>query len=103
MSAAGLEPQQEAKARLMSGLVVGEAALAPTNCLATNPAALKRAYETGGASVAKEMRNFVEALPAQQCAAPAGGRRARALWATTSPPPRPRSLFRNELMELLQS
>src|SRR5213593_4744139 len=34
-------------------------ALAPTNFLPTNPAAVKRAYETGGASLIKGARRFV--------------------------------------------
>jgi polyhydroxyalkanoate synthase len=34
-------------------------ALAPTNFLATNPAAIKRAFDTGGKSVVRGMRNFV--------------------------------------------
>ncbi|HSK97562.1 MAG TPA: hypothetical protein VK891_13160, partial [Euzebyales bacterium] len=33
---------------------------APTNALPTNPAALKRAFETGGWSVLRGMRNFVD-------------------------------------------
>ena len=99
VSAAGLEPQQEAKARLMSGLVVD--ALAPTNYLPTNPAALKRAFETGGASLAKGMRNFVDDLrhnngrPRQVDTSPftLGDNLA----ATPG-----QVVFRNELMELLQ-
>jgi polyhydroxyalkanoate synthase len=35
-------------------------AVAPTNALLTNPAALKRAFETGGLSVMRGMRNFVD-------------------------------------------
>ena len=34
-------------------------ALAPTNLLAGNPAALKRAFETGGMSLVRGMRNFI--------------------------------------------
>ncbi len=37
-------------------------ALAPTNFLPTNPAAVKRAYETGGASLIRGARRFVEDL-----------------------------------------
>ena len=60
VTAAGLERIQETKARLLTGLMVD--ALAPTNFLLTNPAALKSAFETGGASVAKGARNFVDDL-----------------------------------------
>ncbi len=45
------------KARLAVGLAFD--ALAPTNFLPTNPAALKRAFDTGGASVAAGVRNFL--------------------------------------------
>jgi polyhydroxyalkanoate synthase subunit PhaC len=34
-------------------------ALAPTNFLATNPAAIKRAFDTGGKSLVRGVRNFV--------------------------------------------
>lgn len=37
-------------------------AMAPTNALAGNPAALKRAFETGGASLARGLRHFVRDL-----------------------------------------
>ncbi len=60
VTAAGLERIQETKARLLTGLMVD--ALAPTNFLLTNPAALKCAFETGGASVAKGARNFMDDL-----------------------------------------
>jgi hypothetical protein len=50
----------DAKARLASDWIL--AALAPTNYLATNPAALKRAFETGGASVLAGTRNFLDDL-----------------------------------------
>ena len=88
VSAAGLESQQEAKARLISGLVVD--ALAPTNYLPTNPAALKRAFETGGASVARGMRNFVDDL-LHNNGLPGRSTPARSRWETTSPPPPARS------------
>ncbi len=37
-------------------------ALAPTNYFATNPAAIKRAFDTGGMSLARGVRNFVDDL-----------------------------------------
>ena len=60
VSAAGLEPRQQEKARLMTGLMTD--ALAPTNFLPTNPAALVRAFETGGTSLVRGARNFVDDL-----------------------------------------
>ncbi|MGD0606243.1 MAG: hypothetical protein ABSA53_21990, partial [Streptosporangiaceae bacterium] len=50
LAAGAGEPVDDAKAALMLGFLIDAAA--PTNVLATNPAALKRAIETGGASVA---------------------------------------------------
>jgi polyhydroxyalkanoate synthase subunit PhaC len=46
----------DAKAELAAGFVLD--ALAPTNFLLTNPAALKRAFDTGGASALAGARNF---------------------------------------------
>jgi polyhydroxyalkanoate synthase len=60
VTAAGLERIQETKARLLTGLMMD--ALAPTNFLLTNPAALKRAVETGGASLARGAHNFADDL-----------------------------------------
>ena len=50
----------DAKAGLATGFLLD--ALAPTNFLPTNPAALKRAFETGGASVAAGARNMIDDL-----------------------------------------
>ena len=50
----------DAKARLAAGFLVD--AIAPTNFLLTNPAALKRAFETSGASVAAGARQFADDL-----------------------------------------
>ncbi len=41
-------------------------ALAPTNLLLGNPAAIKRAFETGGASLIHGLRNFLDDLREQQ-------------------------------------
>ena len=70
VTAAGLERIQETKARLLTGLMM--AALAPTNFLLTNPAALKRAVETGGASLAKSAHNFADDLLNNKRPSPAG-------------------------------
>src|SRR5215471_4771321 len=89
----------DAKARLVSDLIL--AALAPTNYLATNPAALKRAFETGGASVVAGSRNFLDDLknnkgmPRQVDTRPF--EIGRNLAATPG-----KVVFRNDLMELIQ-
>jgi polyhydroxyalkanoate synthase len=50
------EPARE-KARLAAAVLVS--ALAPVNTLAGNPAALKRAFDTGGLSLARGARNLL--------------------------------------------
>ena len=93
------DPLTDQKAQLAMGLAFD--ALAPTNFLLTNPAALKRAFETGGASVLAGARNFLDDL------AHNGGRPrqvdtssfelGRNLAATPG-----QVVFRNDLMELIQ-
>lgn len=58
--AASLSEPEARKARFALGLVAD--VVAPTNFLATNPAALRRAFETGGKSVVRGVRNFVDDL-----------------------------------------
>jgi polyhydroxyalkanoate synthase subunit PhaC len=58
VSDAGVDPRDEERARFLVTLMTS--ALAPTNALAGNPAALKRAFETGGVSVLRGMRNYVD-------------------------------------------
>jgi polyhydroxyalkanoate synthase subunit PhaC len=75
--------------------------LAPTNVLLTNPAALKRAFETGGLSLLRGMRNFVNDMVHN------GGRPRQV---DTSPFVLGENLactpgkvvFRNDIMELIQ-
>ena len=75
--------------------------LAPTNFLPTNPAALKRAFETGGASVVAGAGNFVDDLLNN------GGRprqvdtRPFTIGENLAATPG-QVVFRNELMELIQ-
>jgi poly[(R)-3-hydroxyalkanoate] polymerase subunit PhaC len=89
----------DAKAALATGFLLD--ALAPTNFLLTNPAALKRAFETGGASVAAGTRNMVDDLinndgrPRQVDTRPF--RVGENLAATPG-----QVVFRNDLMELIQ-
>jgi polyhydroxyalkanoate synthase subunit PhaC len=54
------DAKDDAKAKLMTGFLLD--ALAPTNFLLTNPAALKRAMETAGASVAAGTGNMIDDL-----------------------------------------
>jgi len=89
----------DAKARLAADLVL--AGLAPTNYFLTNPAALKRAFDTGGASVLAGARNFAGdvvnngGLPQQVDTRPF--ELGRNLAATPG-----KIVFRNDLMELIQ-
>src|SRR5580698_10234423 len=93
------DPVDDAKAALATGFLLD--ALAPTNFLLTNPAAIKRALETGGVSVATGAGHFADDLlnnggrPRQVDTRPftIGGNLA----ATPG-----KVVFRNELMELIQ-
>ncbi len=93
------DPVTDAKARLASDLLL--AALAPTNYFATNPAALKRAFDTGGASLVAGARNFLDDLrnnngmPRQVDTRPF--EIGRNMAATPG-----QVVFRNDLMELIQ-
>ena len=54
---ADVEWRESERAQFLASLITST--LAPTNVLAGNPAALKRAYETGGMSLARGVRNLV--------------------------------------------
>ena len=99
VTAAGLEHLQEAKARLLTGLMVD--ALAPTNFLLTNPAALKCAVETGGASLAKGARNFVSDL-LNNNGRPRQVDTSTFIIGTNLAATPCQVVYRNDLMELLQ-
>jgi len=96
---AGLDEMTREKAQLVVSLL-GDL-LSPTNLLATNPAALKLAFETGGSSLVKGARNFTDDLlhnngrPRQVDSSPFV--LGENLAATPA-----KVVFRNELMELLQ-
>jgi len=99
LTAGAGDPVADAKAKLAACFLLD--ALAPTNFLLTNPAALKRAFETGGASLAAGAGNFADDLISN------GGRPRQVdtrpfkmgenLAATPG-----KIVFRNELMELIQ-
>ena len=57
LDAAHLKGTTEVKARLAAQIMVD--ALAPTNTLPGNPAALRRAFDTGGKSLARGIQNLV--------------------------------------------
>lgn len=54
------DPVSDGKAQLAAGFLLD--AFSPTNFLLTNPAALKRAFETGGGSLVAGARNFLDDL-----------------------------------------
>ena len=89
----------DAKAALATGFLLD--ALAPTNFLLTNPAALKRMFETGGASLVSGASHFVDDVlnnkgrPRQVDTRPF--RVGENLAATPG-----KVVFKNDLMELIQ-
>jgi len=93
------DPVSDRKAEMAVGFLLD--ASSPTNFLLTNPAALKRAFETGGGSVLSGARNFLDDL------ANNGGRprqvdtRSFTLGTNLAATPG-KIVFRNELMELIQ-
>ena len=99
VDAAQLDERQRDKAALAVQLVVD--AVAPTNFLWNNPAALKRAFDTGGRSLLRGAHNFLLDLatnngrPRQVDTSPF--RVGENLAATPG-----KVVFRNRLMELLQ-
>jgi len=99
LAAAELDAGTRAKAAFAVELLAD--ALAPTNLLLTNPAALKRAFETGGRSVVAGSRNCVDDIlhnggrPRQVDTSPF--RLGENMAATPS-----KVVYRNDVMELLQ-
>ena len=99
VGAASVEPDIAQKAELALNLALD--ALAPTNFLPLNPAALKKAFDTAGASVVKGWMTFFDDLlnnngrPRQVDTS--GFEVGRNLAATPG-----KVVFRNELMELIQ-
>jgi poly[(R)-3-hydroxyalkanoate] polymerase subunit PhaC len=93
------DAMDDAKARLATGFLLD--ALAPTNFLLTNPAALKRALETGGASVLAGTAHMIgdvlnnNARPRQVDTRPFTV--GKNLAATPG-----QVVFKNDLMELIQ-
>jgi polyhydroxyalkanoate synthase len=96
---AGLDERSARKARLANQLAID--ATAPTNFFWTNPVALRRAFESGGLSVMRGLRNFLDdyrlrgGWPRQFDGS--GFEVGRNLAATPG-----KVVYRNELMELIQ-
>ncbi|MDQ3932453.1 MAG: class I poly(R)-hydroxyalkanoic acid synthase [Actinomycetota bacterium] len=99
VDAANLKHTAKGKAEFVTQMVVD--ALAPTNLLFTNPAALKRAFETGGQSVAKGMANFVYDLLHNGGRPRQVDRSAFTVGEDLAATPG-KVVFKNELMELIQ-
>jgi polyhydroxyalkanoate synthase len=60
LDTAGVSGTREAKARFAAKFLVD--ALAPTNTLAGNPAAIRRAFDTGGKSIGRGLKNWLHDL-----------------------------------------
>ena len=99
VDAAGLDEPDGEKARFGAEIVVD--ALAPTNFFATNPTAQKRAFDTGGMSLVRGLRYFLDdlatngGLPRQ--VDPSAFTVGKDLAVTPG-----KVVFRNDLMELIQ-
>jgi polyhydroxyalkanoate synthase len=99
VAAADLEPATAEKAAYIANLTID--ALAPTNLLWTNPAALRRAAETGGLSVLRGQRNFFHDLATNGGRPSQVDRSAFRLGGNLAVTPG-KVVFRNDLMELIQ-
>ncbi|MDL5154744.1 PHA/PHB synthase family protein [Actinomycetospora termitidis] len=99
VGAAGLETDADERARMLMGLV--GSVVSPTNVLPGNPSALKRAFETGGASVVAGLRNVLDDVATNggkpRQVDKSGLRVGKELAATPG-----KVVYRNRLMELVQ-
>jgi polyhydroxyalkanoate synthase len=89
----------DAKAELLASFLLD--AFAPTNFLMTNPAALKRALETGGASLAAGARNLVDDMLRNNGRPRQVDTSSFRIGANLAATPG-RVVLRNDLMELIQ-
>jgi polyhydroxyalkanoate synthase len=96
---AELEEPWGGKARFVLRMMID--AMAPTNFLGGNPAALKRAFDTGGLSLARGARNFITDLATNGGLPRKVDRSAFTLGKNLAATPG-KVIFRNELMELIQ-
>ncbi|HLF41450.1 MAG TPA: poly-beta-hydroxybutyrate polymerase, partial [Acidimicrobiia bacterium] len=96
---AELEEPWRGKARFVLRMAVD--ATAPTNFLFGNPAALKKAFDTGGLSLVRGFRNFVTDLTTNGGLPRKVDRSAFTLGQNLAATPG-KVVFRNDLMELIQ-
>jgi polyhydroxyalkanoate synthase len=99
LTAGSKDPRTDAKARLAWDFVAD--AVAPTNYLLTNPAALRTAFETGGRSVVSGAANFVDDLVHNGGRPRQVDRSAFQVGGNLAVTPG-EVVFRNELIELIQ-
>ena len=100
MLAAGAgDEQDDAKAGLIVGFMMD--AMAPTNLAVTNPAALKRAFETAGGSLAAGAGNFVEDVLTNRGRPRQVDKRPFKIGENLAATPG-KIVFKNDLMELMQ-
>ena len=93
------DAMDDAKARLWTGFLLD--AVAPTNFLLTNPAALKRALETGGASVIAGTAHMIDDLINNNGRPRQVDKRPFQVGKTLAVTPG-KVVFKNDLMELIQ-
>lgn len=99
IDASGVDEMTEKKARLAASLLLD--ALAPTNFLLTNPAALKRAFESGGKSVVRGAGHFVDDLINNK-GQPRKVDSSPFVFGTNMAATPGKVVYRNDLMELIQ-
>lgn len=99
VEAAEVTPQERNKALFFVQTMVD--ALAPTNFAATNPAVLKKAVETGGRSLVRGMRNFLDDLATNEGQPRQVAQGVHEVGRNLAVTPGT-VVFRNELMELIQ-
>ncbi|HXP15048.1 MAG TPA: alpha/beta fold hydrolase, partial [Actinomycetes bacterium] len=99
VAAAELEPRWRSKAELATQLLID--AMAPSNFLATNPAALKRAFDTGGLSAARGLNNLLDDLVSNN-GKPRQVDSTQFTLGENLAASKGKVVFRNSLMELLQ-
>ena len=99
VDSSGVDARQAAKASLGIDLLLD--AMAPTNFLVSNPVAMKRAFDTGGASLLRGARNLVMDVVQNKGRPRQVDSSAFTVGENLALTPA-KVVFRNELMELLQ-